>query len=249
MMEEWRDGMMENREHVILSLEKIDAGYYKREVLRNVGMEIRRNEIVLLIGPNGAGKSTVLKVISGILNPWKGKVIFEGRELDGLSAAKRARMGIGYFLQGGEVFPNLTIAENLEIAGMSMDKKKLKNRVDTLFQLFPKLKEIIKRRAGLLSGGERHQVALGMLFVREPKLMLLDEPSAGLSPLLVKELLESIKRMKEILGASVLVVEQNVKEGLKIAERVYLMKAGCIVKEIMPEEVAKGELLEKLFFE
>jgi len=234
---------------IILKVENIGAGYYEREVLHNVEMETRENEIVLLIGPNGAGKSTLLKVVSGILKPWEGKVIFEGRELNGLSAAKRARMGIGYFLQGGEVFPDLTIRENLGIAGMGMNKRKFKERIDILFQLFPKLKEIEERRAGLLSGGERHQLALGMLFVREPKLMLLDEPSAGLAPLLVKELLESIKRMKEVLRASVLVVEQNIREGLKIAERVYLMKAGSIVRETSPNELGREKILERLFFE
>jgi branched-chain amino acid transport system ATP-binding protein len=233
----------------ILSLEGIDAGYYERQILYDVRIETKKNEIVLLIGPNGAGKSTLLKVIAGILKPWKGKTVFEGRELNGLSPARRAKMGVSYFLQGGEVFGNLTIKENLEIAGMGLNRGKIKDKIGNVFELFPKLKEMEGRRAGLLSGGEKHQLALGMIFIREPKLMLLDEPSAGLSPLLVKELLDSIKQMKEILGASVLIVEQNIREGLKIADRIYLMKAGSIVKEIMPEEATKGELLEKLFFE
>ena len=233
----------------ILSLKNITAGYYEREVLRGVKLDIRRNEIVLLIGPNGAGKSTLLKVIAGTLKQWSGEIIFKGERLNSTSPAKRAKMGISYFLQGGEVFPNLTIMENLETAGMGIEKNIFEKRLEKTFKLFPQLKELGSRRAGLLSGGERHQLALGMVFVRGPTLMLLDEPSAGLSPLLVKELLEKVKDIQKELDASILMVEQNIKEGLKIAQRVYLMKAGEIIGESSPEVIKKQSVLEKLFFD
>lgn len=236
-------------DEVALLLEGIDTGYYKRGVLHNVSMKIMENRILLLVGPNGAGKSTLLKVIAGVLRQWKGKVLFEGRDLDGMSAARRAGIGISYFFQGGEIFANLTVRENLEIAITSLNGKKFKDKIDGIFEIFPKLKAMETRRAGLLSGGEKHQLALGMIFIREPKLVLLDEPSAGLSPTLVKEVMESIKKMKERLGASILLVEQNVKEGLKIADTVCLMKTGSIVKEISPKAISKEGLLEKLFFE
>ncbi len=236
-------------EQSILQLKNIDAGYYKREVLHSVSMKLVENRILLLVGPNGAGKSTLLKVIAGILKQWKGKVLFEGRDLNGMSAARRAGIGISYFFQGGEIFGNLTVRENLEIAITSLNGKKFKDKMDEIFEIFPKLKVMETRRAGLLSGGEKHQLALGMIFIREPKLVLLDEASAGLSPTLVKEVLESIKKMKEQLGASVLLVEQNVKEGLKIADTVCLMKTGSIVRETSPEAISKEGLLEKLFFE
>lgn len=232
----------------ILYLENIDAGYFKREVLHNVSMKIKENTTVLLIGPNGAGKSTLLKIIAGLLKPWKGKVVFEDRELDGLSPAQRTRMGISYFLQGGEIFGNLNVIENLQIAGTDLSKKKVSDGIGAVFELFPKLKTMGTRRAGLLSGGEKHQLALGMIFIRKPKLVLLDEPSAGLSPLLVKEVVESIKKMKEILNTSVLLVEQNVKEGLKIVDTVFLMKLGSIVRESIPTEITQEGLLEQLFF-
>jgi len=233
----------------ILQVENINAGYYERQILHNVGMKMAKNEVVLILGPNGAGKSTLLKVISGILKQWEGSIVFDGKQLDGLSPAKRANLGISYFLQGGEVFKNLTVRENLQIAGMNLGRKGYEDKIDTVFELFPKLKTMVTRRAGLLSGGEKHQLALGMIFIREPKLVLLDEPSAGLSPLLVKEVLESIKKMKKLLPTSILLVEQNVREGLKVADTVFLMKAGSIVREATSEEVTKEGLLEKLFFE
>lgn len=233
----------------ILQIENLNAGYYERQILHNVGMNMVENEIVLILGPNGAGKSTLLNVISGILKQWKGRVVFDGKQLDGLSPAKRANLGISYFLQGGETFKNLNVRDNLQIAGMGLGRKGFEDRIDTVFEFFPKLKTMETRRAGLLSGGEKHQLALGMIFIRDPKLVLLDEPSAGLSPLLVKEVLESIKKMKELLNTSILLVEQNVREGLKIADTVFFMKAGSIVKEATPETVASEGLLELLFFE
>jgi ABC-type branched-subunit amino acid transport system ATPase component len=233
----------------ILYLENIDAGYFKREVLHNVSMKIKENTTVLLIGPNGTGKSTLLKIIAGLLRPWKGKIVFEEREIDGLSPAQRTRMGISYFLQGGEIFRNLNVIENLQIAGTDLSKKKVNDGICAVFDLFPKLKTMGTRRAGLLSGGEKHQLALGMILIRNPKLVLLDEPSAGLSPLLVKEVLKNIKKMKQILNTSVLLVEQNVSEGLKIADTVFLMKAGSMVREATPEAVTSEGLLEQLFFE
>ncbi len=232
----------------VLSVKDITAGYYERRVLQGINLDIKENEIVLLIGPNGAGKSTLLKVIAGILNPWGGEVFLKGRQVNGVSTAKRAKIGISYFLQGGEVFPNLTVQENLETAGFGINRKIFFSRMERLFKLFPHLSDLKQRRAGFLSGGERHQLALGMIFVRNPVLMLLDEPSAGLSPLLVNELLEKVKDMRKDLNASILMVEQNVKEGLRIADRVYLMKAGEIVKESSPEKIRKERLLENIFF-
>lgn len=231
----------------ILRLEGINAGYFKKEVLHDVSLRLNENSLLLLIGPNGAGKSTVLKVIAGLLKPWSGKIFFEGKSLDTLSAAHRSRLGIGYFIQGGKIFVNLSVRENLEIA--SLDPMGFKENIGMIFQIFPALKSMQKRRAGLLSGGEKHQLALGMIFMRRPKLMLLDEPSAGLSPLLVSEIIESIQKMKQALKGSVLLVEQNIKVGLGIADAVCLMKAGSVVKAVEPKKVLAEDLLETLFFE
>lgn len=233
----------------ILELKNIFAGYRKRLILHDISLNIEKNKISLLIGPNGAGKSTLLKVIAGLIKPWKGNLIFYGEVLNGISASKRARMGIGYFMQGGEVFTNLTIKENLEIAGMGISKQKIKHNMNIAFTIFPALKNMENKRAGLLSGGEKQQLALAMVLIREPKLILLDEPSAGLSPILVKDTLRKIVDMKNLLKTTILLVEQNIGEGLKIADTVFLMKAGHILGEVKPERVTEGNLLNNLFFE
>ena len=233
----------------ILELKNIFAGYHKRLILHDISLNIEKNKISLLIGPNGAGKSTLLKVIAGLIKPWKGKLIFYGEVLNGISASKRARMGIGYFMQGGEVFTNLTIKENLEIAGMGISKQKIEHNMNIAFTIFPALKNMENKRAGLLSGGEKQQLALAMVLIREPKLILLDEPSAGLSPILVKDTLRKIVDMKNLLKTTILLVEQNIGEGLKIADTVFLMKAGHILGEVKPERVTEGNLLNNLFFE
>jgi branched-chain amino acid transport system ATP-binding protein len=229
-----------------LKVENIYAGYGKKEVLRGVSFSLKKGEIITIIGPNGAGKSTILKVVAGFLEPYTGRIIWKDNEITALPPHKRISLGICYFIQGGKVFPNLTVRENLEL---SMGSKENGDRFDEIFTLFPELKNLLKRRAGLLSGGQRQQVAIAMILLKKPELILFDEPSAGLSPNLVSETINKIQKINQLWETGIVLVEQNVNEALKIANRVYIMSNGQIVYETnRSEELLKSDLLEKLFF-
>jgi len=228
-----------------LKVENIFAGYGKKEVLRGVSFSVKQGEIVSIIGPNGAGKSTLLKVVAGFLKPYHGKVIWNDNDITWLPSYKRAPVGISYFIQGGKVFPNLTVRENFELA---IGKKVNRNKFDEVFILFPEVEELLKKRAGLLSGGQKQQVAIATILLKKPDLILLDEPSAGLSPNLVAETINKIKRVNQLWKTGIVLVEQNVNEALKIANRLYIMSNGQIVYETnKPEELSKSNLLEKFF--
>lgn len=230
----------------LLKVENIYAGYGKKEVLRDVSIYLDKGEIIALIGPNGAGKSTLLKVIAGFLTPYSGKVTFEGVDITHLPSFKRAFLGLLYLMQGGRIFPNLTVKENLELSLTSnMDGQ----GIEEVLTIFPELKSVLRRRAGLLSGGQKQQLALAMILLKKPKAMLLDEPSAGLSPYLVSEIIEKIKEINRIYGTSVILVEQNVSQALKISDRVYILSSGMIINESKnPKELLEGEILERVFF-
>lgn len=240
----------------ILSVDDVYAAYIKKQVLNGVTITVREGEIVALIGPNGAGKSTVLKVITGFLKPQKGRVEFYGEDITQMEVHERIVRGIGYFMQGGEVFKSMTIEENLEMGSFTgqaptiregrAESRKLIDK-DRIYDLFPNLKDKRKRPAGLLSGGEKQALALGMVLMTCPRLLLLDEPSAGLSPSLVKEVLEKIVKINTELGIEMLIVEQNVREVLNIVHRVYVMKLGKIVGEEKPQTLLMGKALEEVF--
>jgi branched-chain amino acid transport system ATP-binding protein len=229
-----------------LKVENIYAGYGKKEILRGITFSLNKEEIVVLIGPNGAGKSTLLKVIAGVLKPYKGRIIWNDTDITSLPPYKRNSLGITYFIQGGRVFPNLTVMENFKI---SMAEGKNKNKLDEVFNLFPELKNLLGKRAGLLSGGQKQQVAIAMVLLKEPKIILFDEPSAGLSPNLASETISKIKLINNLWNTSIVLVEQNVSEALKIANKVYIMSNGQIIYGTdKSEEILKDNLLEKLFF-
>jgi len=233
----------------ILSIDNIHASYYKKKILNGVSISVANGEIVSLIGPNGAGKSTILKVIIGTLEPREGNVFFLNENITNLPPHLRVKRGIGYFIQGGEVFGNLTVMENLQMGGFDLSKPEYKGRLDEIFGLFPILAGMSSKRAGLLSGGERQALALGIILMRRPNLLLLDEPSAGLAPSLVKQIIAKIQRINADFGISILLVEQNIREALKITKRVYLLKNGTIIGEEKPENLAQEETLEEVFFD
>lgn len=206
---------------MLLELTNIHAGYNSREILRGTNLKINSGEIVAIIGPNGAGKSTILKVISGFIFPKQGKITFNGLDITDLETTIRLSNGIGYFLQGGEVFSDMSVYENIEMGGANLKKSVFKERVENALNIFPLLKDKLNKRAGLLSGGERHILALAMIILNRPKLLLLDEPSAGLAPVLVKGIMEKIVEINKTYGIAVLLVEQKIKEALTIASRGY----------------------------
>lgn len=233
----------------ILIAQNIHASYYKKEILHGVSIEVEEGEIVALIGPNGAGKSTLIKVVAGALPAKKGKVLFDGREVTNIPQFERARRGIGYLIQGGEVFPSLTVEQNLELGGLVNGKQNGQGRLIEILELFPDLKDILDRRAGLLSGGQRQMLAVGMVLMNQhPNLfLLLDEPSAGLAPKLVEMILNKILEIRERFGTSILLVEQNIRKALEVCDRVFLLKNGLVVEEATPQTL-NTEKLEEIFF-
>ncbi len=219
---------MASEDGCLLSVEALVTGYGKKQVLAGVNLDVNRGEIVALIGHNGAGKSTLLKAVFGLLPVWDGNVFLDGEKLDSPTPRKLLRSGIAYVPQGNRVFTDLTVRENLEMGGVTLPKGHMKEGIDRAFSLFPALKPRLRQRAGTLSGGEKQMLALANALVLSPRLLLLDEPSLGLAPLLVKEALSHIQHISRDSAASVLIVEQKVGEVLRIADRVYVLRNGAV---------------------
>jgi len=208
----------------ILKTEGITAGYTKVDILHEVNIRLKSGEIVSIIGPNGAGKSTLLKTIFGILNPREGNVTLKNEDITGLKPDRIARKGISYVPQVDNIFPSMTIQENLEM-GAFIRNDDYSQRLDEIYDLFPILKERRKQKAGQLSGGQRQMVAMGRALMVDPRVLLLDEPSAGLSPILVSDIFEKIIEINET-GVSIIIVEQNAREALKMANHGYVLAMG-----------------------
>jgi len=208
----------------ILKTEGITAGYTKVDILHEVNIRLKSGEIVSVIGPNGAGKSTLLKTIFGILNPREGNVTLKNEDITGLKPDRIARKGISYVPQVDNIFPSMTIQENLEM-GAFIRNDDYSQRLDEIYDLFPILKERRKQKAGQLSGGQRQMVAMGRALMVDPRVLLLDEPSAGLSPILVADIFEKIIEINET-GVSIIIVEQNAREALKMANHGYVLAMG-----------------------
>ncbi|MEM1553011.1 MAG: ABC transporter ATP-binding protein [Candidatus Bathyarchaeia archaeon] len=215
----------------VLRVEKLRAGYGKKEILRGLSLTVKQGEIVALIGPNGAGKSTLLKVVVGLLPPWEGSVWLNGMEITTLPVHQRVQQGLVYSMQGGEVFPSLTVKENLEMGTLTLPKAERQEAMESVLGLFPLLRENWHRRAGLLSGGQRQALALGMVLLKRPKVLLLDEPSAGLAPKMAKDILSKVQELNKHLGITVLLVEQRVREALQVAHRAIALVDGTFAGE------------------
>ena len=218
-----------NLEKPILKLEKVSAGYHEFHVLSDVSMHVGKGEIVALIGPNGAGKSTVLKAIFSIADVKSGKICFEGKEINHLSTHELLNLGISYVPQGRINFPSMNVRDNL-LAGVHMidDKSLVDERLKFVLSKFPALKKKQNLLAYSLSGGEQQMLAIARALMQSPTVLLLDEPSLGLSPKLVKETFKHIKELSA-LGISILIVEQNAKKAIEIAHRTYLLEDGKVV--------------------
>lgn len=213
----------------LLNVDALVTGYRKKQVLNGVTVDVASGEIVSLIGHNGAGKSTLLKAIFGLLPVWKGQVILDGVALHSPSPRELLRSGGAYVPQGNRVFTDLTVHENLEMGGVTLSNGALLNEgIERVFTLFPGLKARLRQRAGTLSGGEKQMLALANALVLSPRLLLLDEPSLGLAPPLVTEALGRIQQISQDSGVAVLMVEQKVREVLKIAQRVYVLRNGVV---------------------
>lgn len=235
-----------------LEIERINVGYVKRQILFDVSLDLLRGEKALLIGPNGAGKTTLLKAVVGLRPCQGGKMRFMGDKLEGVPIRRRIEKGIGYLLQAENIVPGLTVEENLALGGYYLEKKAFKENKEKVFGSMAFLKPKLKTRAGLLSGGERQALALGMVLVRRPKLLLLDEPSAGLAPKTAKTLIESIDAIQDSFQVdSICMVEHNLKLALAWANKVFILVQGRVVlaSEDPRKFIERTELLEKYFFE
>jgi ABC-type branched-subunit amino acid transport system ATPase component len=204
----------------MLEISKLDAGYGKLHVLTDINMLVKPNEIIAVIGPNGAGKSTVIKSIFNLTNITKGKIIYNKENITKLKTHQLIKLGICYVNQGRTVFDTLTVQENLEIGNNTLN-------IERVFKKFPVLKKKRNKLARTLSGGQRQQLALSRALMQNPKVLLLDEPSLGLSPILQKQLFQTIEELRDE-GIAILVVEQNAKKAIQIADRTYLLEDGKV---------------------
>ena len=211
----------------LLKVEDIHTYYGDSYVLQGVSLEVKKGEVVALLGRNGAGKTTTLKTIMGIIKPRRGKILFRGVDITPIPAFKVARMGIGYVPQGRRLFPEMTVLENLKTG---MRKRGNRNKLDEIFDLFPTLKDRLSQKASTLSGGEQQALSIARALLTEPEILLLDEPTTGLMPLLVSRLREVIEKLHED-GMAILLVEEKVPFALSVAERLYFMVKGKIAYE------------------
>lgn len=231
----------------MLQVKEIDVYYGAIHALKHLSLEVEQGSIVTLIGANGAGKTTTLKSISGLLRPKNGSIIFKGTDISKVAPEKIVGLGISQVPEGRRVFSTMTVMENLEMgAYLRKDKKGMEDDMENVFTRFPRLKERRKQLAGTLSGGEQQMLAIGRALMARPQLMLMDEPSMGLAPLLVKEIFSIIKDINE-RGTTILLVEQNANMALSIADKAYVIETGEIVLQGNAQELMNSPEVKKAY--
>ncbi len=231
----------------MLTVDDIHVYYGNIAAVKGISLTVYQGEIVTLIGGNGAGKSTTMRTISGLLKPKRGSIHFEGKQVSGLKGHEVAQRGIAQSPEGRRIFPRMSVTENLELgAFLRRDKATIVTDMERVFDLFPRLKERLTQRAGTLSGGEQQMLAMGRALMAEPRLLLLDEPSMGLAPVLVEVVFETIKKVNE-QGTTVLLVEQNALVALNIADHAYVLETGQITLEGPANELAHNDEVRKAY--
>lgn len=227
----------------LLSLDKIDVYYGEIKALKQVSLEVHKGEVVTLIGSNGAGKTSTLKAISGLIKPRSGEIRFKGESINLLPAHMVAGLGLAHVPEGRKIFPRLTVQENLEMGAFRINNRiQIKNGIDRVFDFFPRLRERRHQKGGTLSGGEQQMLAIGRALVSDPAILLLDEPSMGLAPLLVDHIFQVIKKLNN-QGITILLVEQNARKALKIAHRGYVLQTGTVEMSGLGEELLHNSLV------
>lgn len=211
----------------LLEVKEIYAGYLDADILKGVSLEVYSGEIVCVIGPNGAGKSTIFKAVYGFIDIRRGEVLFDGRDITLTRPQEMLNSGIAIVPQLRSVFPQMTVRENLEM-GMYLekDRQQIKRRIVDIFELFPRLAERENQRAGTMSGGEQRMLEIGRSLMLEPRLLLMDEPSAGLAPIVTKMIFEQVQYLNQELGLTILMIEQNARQGLEFSDRGYVLELG-----------------------
>lgn len=231
----------------MLELQDLHVSYGAIKALKGISLQVKQGEVVTLIGSNGAGKTTTLRTITGLLSPRQGKVLFEGKDIAGLTTHKVVAQGICMSPEGRGVFANLSVEENLELGAYLINNPtQVKSDLEKVFTLFPRLKERLKQISGTLSGGEQQMVAIGRAMMARPRLLLLDEPSLGLAPLVVKSIFQAIDEINKA-GTTVLLVEQNAHTALKHSHRAYVLETGNIVLEGSSQELAADKRVREAY--
>jgi branched-chain amino acid transport system ATP-binding protein len=230
----------------LLRIAGLSTGYGKIGVLRGIDLTVGASEVVALLGPNGAGKTTLLRAVSGLL-PWSGGVNFDGRDLSGAGPRETAKAGLAHVIEGHRVFTQQSVLDNLRLAAYDLPRGERSARVEEAFGFFPEIAEKRHERAVALSGGQQQMLAVAQGLVRRPRLLMLDEPSAGLSPVLVDRVFVVVRRLRET-GTAVLLVEQLIEKALALADRVYALARGAIVLEAKTDEVDLPRRLEQAYF-
>ena len=232
---------------MLLSMENVTTGYGKAQVLKKVSIGLEKGEIVALVGASGAGKTTSLRCITGIIRPWEGTVQLHDRRIDSLEAYKIVSLGISYCPEGRDIFANLSVYENLKVGGyLIRDYKQLKSNLSRIYDLFPILQERRNQIAGSLSGGEQQMLAIGRALMSDPSVLLLDEPSLGLAPIIVESIFKTIQQINSS-GTSILLVEQNVSLALDIANRAYVLEKGEIKLSGSGKELSESEYVKNSY--
>ncbi len=231
----------------MLRVSEIEVRYSGVPVIHNVSLEVNQRELVSVVGANGSGKSTLLKTIAGALRPTKGTIHFDGQDISHLSTAATVRKGITYVPEARLIFGPLTVQENLELGAYTLrNEEEMKKNLEEVYRLFPRLAERRLQMGGTLSGGEQQMLAIGRGLMSSPKLLMLDEPSLGLMPKLVDEMLEAVVKLKEA-GKTILLVEQNVRESLELSDRGYVLQTGRTIHHGTGEELLNAEIIKKAF--
>jgi len=232
----------------VLEMQEVSVWYGEFEVLRNISLELRSGENIGLFGPNGHGKTTILKTISGLLRPKEGNIFFSGKNINGLSPRERVELGIIQVPQGHQLFPRMTVLENLMLgAYVSTAWRKRKENLERVFSLFPQLEEKKQQVCSTLSGGERQMVAIGRGFMGNAQILMLDEPSTGLAPKITEKVMEAVRKIRD-LGQLLILVEQNAEYILDLTERMYLIERGKVVAEGGGRDLLSNDRIKEVYF-
>jgi branched-chain amino acid transport system ATP-binding protein len=225
----------------VLEIRGVSAGYGRVAVLQQISLSVGEKSVAVLLGANGAGKTTTLRAISGMIK-YSGEILLDGKDLKGLAPDQVARLGVAHGLQGRGTFTDLTVEENLGVgAYRRRDKAEIASDIEEMYVLFPRLRERRKQKAGSLSGGEQQMLAVGRALMLKPRVMLLDEPSLGLAPVIIDDLYEALQRVNRSLGTAMLIVEQNANLALEIADEAYVLETGSMVLSGAARDIAEND--------
>ena len=231
----------------MLQVSKVSAGYGKLQVLNQISIDARPNQVTVIVGPNGSGKSTLLRTIAGLTNIYEGEIKLDDRRITGLSPHQIARLGVAYLPQTESTFTNLTVAENLKMAGYTVKGEDFLQRLEDSLEIFPKLSSYMGTRVSKLSGGERQMVAMTMALVRKPSVIMFDEPTANLAPIIATQVLDTISRLSKDSDKTILLVEQNATRALQIGHFAYLLVNGSIAFQGGTKDLLEHKELGKLY--